>query len=148
MSFHAAAGPDGRGSSTLDAEVEFREVIAGEAITAGNLVTHYKSGSTMDGVYVYKTGTGGTDFVCGVATASVASGAALRIQTKGLGIMALATHSSGVAAAEGLIPGGTAGAADGTAAGSVTAVVFGYALAADTAGSVLAAGNYILDCWA
>lgn|SRR5574343_832491 len=141
---HALTDQGGTGSA-IPAKM-FRTVTAGEAIVKGNAVTFYKSGQTMDGIRVYKT-TANADFVCGIAQESVASGKVLKIQTKGLGTVDLTTTSSGVAAAEGLVPGSSAGEVDGIAyAAPLAGNCFGYALAADSI-NTLAAASYILDCW-
>lgn len=145
MEIHAVANQDLGGQTTARPRKKYRQVVAGEAITAGQVVTFYKSGSTMDGVRVYVT-TAATDFVCGVALETAgAAGVPIKIQCAGLGESALTTDESAeaglalVAAASGVVSGQAIDA-------STDNCLFGYVLANDDS-TTLAAGNYVLKCW-
>jgi hypothetical protein len=123
---------------------KFLTVKAGEAITQGNVVT--MSQTADDGITVLICGA--DDIPAGVATTTVASGAALRIQTRGLGTVAIV--SDGDTDAGHLLYSAASGEVDNSAIGSITdgdlaILAFGICLAADT-GTALAANEYIVTC--
>ncbi|MFA7209675.1 MAG: hypothetical protein WC120_05375 [Parcubacteria group bacterium] len=143
----AVAGQDQGGTGLTQQEIETIEVIAGGAITAGNLVTCYKSdltADTFDSLKVYATGVV-TEQVRGVALETAASGAPLKIQTYGPNQVAIVIGTGDSTVGHDLIPHATAGAATSCAVTATQASAFAHVLVASS-GSSNAVNTVFLYC--
>jgi hypothetical protein len=125
----------GVGGYTAQPDKVFQTVIAGEALIKGQVVMW--STTAEDGMTVLRAA-GATSFVAGVTESSAASGALVRIQTRGF-CDYLATDNS-VANDGLLLPSATAGLGDTAAVGNYT---FGIAFE-DDANDAISAGVGLL----
>lgn len=133
----AVAGEDQGGSGLTRQETQFLTVTAGGAITAGNLVTCYKSdltADTLDSLKVYATGVV-TEQVRGVAMETAAAGATLKIQTYGPNQVAMVIGTGDSTVGHDLIPHATAGAATSCAVTATQASAFAHVLVASSSSS-------------
>jgi hypothetical protein len=143
----AVAGVDQGGTGLTQQEIGTLTVTAGGAITAGNLVTCYKSdltATTFDSLKVYATGVV-TELVRGVALETAASGASLKIQTYGPNQVAIVIGTGDSTVGHDLIPHATAGAATSAAITATTYAAFAHVLVA-SASSSQAVNTVFLYC--
>lgn len=123
---------------------KFLTVKAAAAITAGDIVS--MSTVADDGITVVAGSA--TGIPAGVAIESAAAGAKLRIQTRGVGLVAITNDGTNIAAGDPLVAAATKAVTGLTAGSGLVAqseLLFGVALAAETT-TTCAAGSYIVMC--